>query len=67
MTIHEKIEELAELGKTYAQDGAFRSAARVFSDLSHIVKAHAKACDENFKPSRHIDNGPDSRGERKSR
>lgn len=67
MTIHEKIAELTELGKTYAEDGAFHSAARVFSDLSHVVKAHAKACDEDFRPSRHVDNGPDARGERKSR
>jgi hypothetical protein len=64
MTIHDKMRQQCQLARTYAEDGAFNSAARVLRDLAIVLEAHAKACDPAYRPSRHIDNGPESRGER---
>lgn len=65
MTIHDKIRQQTDLAKTYAEDGAFNSAARVLRDLAIVLEAHAKACDPAYRPTRHIGAGPDSFGERK--
>lgn len=45
MNIHERIDERASLAKTYAEDGAFRSAARVLAELSAELVKHADWCD----------------------
>ncbi|MER8786284.1 hypothetical protein NKH71_00200 [Mesorhizobium sp. M0983] len=45
MNIHEKLDERCGLAKTYAEDGAFHSAARVLKDLAATVEQHAIACD----------------------
>lgn len=45
MTVHQLIEEKTELAKTYAEDGAFHTAARVLEDLATHVSRHALACD----------------------
>lgn len=65
MNIHQKMRQQTELAKTYAEDGAFHSAGRVLRDLAAVLEAHGRACDPAYRPSRHIDNGPDSRGERR--
>lgn len=56
MNIHRLIEEKTDLAKTYADDGAFHSAARVLEDLATHVSRHAVACDAAFaeapKPGR---------------
>lgn len=44
MNIHELIEERISLAKTYAEDGAFMSAARVLRELARDVQTHAEAC-----------------------
>lgn len=44
MNIHERIEEQTSLAKSYAEDGAFFSAARVLRGLALEVQAHALAC-----------------------
>lgn len=41
MNIHERITEQTELAKSYAEDGAFRSAARVLRGLAQEIEAHA--------------------------
>jgi len=64
MNIHQKMRQQTDLAKTYAEDGAFYTAARVLRDIAVVLEAHAKACDPAYRPSRHVDNGPDSRGER---
>jgi len=46
MNIHERIAEQTELAKTYAEDGAFRTAARVMRNLADEVQEHADACDK---------------------
>lgn len=54
MNIHEIIAEKTELAKTYASDGAFRSAARVLRQLVDTIENHVDACDaamdERFPP-----------------
>lgn len=42
--IHAVIAERVALANAYAQDGAFRSAARVLSELAGLVTAHAIRC-----------------------
>jgi len=42
-TIHDRIKEQTELAKTYAEDGAFLSAARVLRQLAADLEAHGKA------------------------
>lgn len=44
MNIHERIEDQTELAKSYAEDGAFASAARVLRGLTQEVQSHAEAC-----------------------
>lgn len=46
MTIHGVIQEKTDLAKTYAEDGAFHSSARVLEDLATIVSRHAVECDK---------------------
>jgi hypothetical protein len=43
MNIHERIAEQTDLAKTYAEDGAFRTAARVFRNLADEIEAHDTA------------------------
>jgi len=45
MNIHEKMAERAELAAVYAEDGAFRTAARVLRELADTLEAHADYCD----------------------
>jgi hypothetical protein len=45
MTIHTLITEQTDLARTYAQDGAFRSAARVLRELATKLIEHADWCD----------------------
>jgi hypothetical protein len=45
MTIHDTFTEQTDLARTYAQDGAFRSAARVLRDLATKLIEHADWCD----------------------
>ncbi len=49
MSIHDRIKDRSELGKVYAEDGAFYSAARVFRELADEVELHAKACDAELE------------------
>lgn len=46
MNIHEYMAEKAELAAIYAQDGAFRTAAKILADLAEHLTAHANRCDE---------------------
>jgi lipopolysaccharide biosynthesis regulator YciM len=48
MSIHARIHELAGLAQTYAEDGAFRTAANVYRQLADEVQAHAEACDKEL-------------------
>lgn len=43
--IHKVMDDDYQLADTYAQDGAFHSAANVLQKLAEKVKDHAKACD----------------------
>lgn len=43
MNIHERISEQTDLAKTYAEDGAFRTAARVLRNLAEEIEAHDQA------------------------
>lgn len=43
--IHQTMKDDFELADTYAQDGAFHSAASVLQRLSEKVKQHADWCD----------------------
>lgn len=47
MNIHELIAEKVDLATTYADDGAFHSAARIFGQLMVDLQRHAMASD-NF-------------------
>lgn len=49
MNIHERIDDQVELAKSYAEDGAFRSAARVLRQIAREVENHADACDSEFR------------------
>lgn len=44
-SIHAIIREKTDLAKTYAEDGAFHTAARVLEDLATVVSRHAVATD----------------------
>ena len=44
-TIHDEMREKADLAFTYAEDGGFRSAARIFKE---IMKEYEKRADEAF-------------------
>jgi hypothetical protein len=46
MNIHERIAEQTSLAATYAEDGAFNSAARVLRELALTVQAHGDWCRE---------------------
>lgn len=43
MNIHERAAERISLAQTYAEDGAFRSAARVLRQLANELEAHDDA------------------------
>ncbi|CAN7164483.1 hypothetical protein LJR234_000328 [Mesorhizobium amorphae] len=43
VSIHSVIREKTDLAKTYAEDGAFHTAARVLEDLATVVSRHAVA------------------------
>lgn len=43
MNIHERIAEQVDLAKTYAEDGAFRTAGRVLRNLAEEVEQHGAA------------------------
>jgi hypothetical protein len=43
MNIHERISEQVDLAKTYAEDGAFRTAARVLRNLADEIEEHDRA------------------------
>jgi len=45
MSIHDTFQEKTSLAKTYAEDGAFRSAARVLNQLAGDLIKHADWCD----------------------
>lgn len=45
MNIHTLMQDQFDLAKVYAEDGAFRSAARILGDLTSSVTAHANWCD----------------------
>jgi hypothetical protein len=45
MNMHDTFTEQTELARTYAQDGALRSAARVLARLADTLVAHADWCD----------------------
>jgi hypothetical protein len=44
MNIHTLMLEKFDLARAYAEDGAFRSAARILGDLAKSVTAHADWC-----------------------
>ena len=44
-SIHERIGELIELAKTYAEDGAFRTAAARLREAADMLDTHANATD----------------------
>lgn len=44
-SIHSLIREQVGLAKTYADDGAFHTAASVLRRLADSLEAHASACD----------------------
>lgn len=43
MTIHETMDEKIGLAKTYAEDGAFFTAADILADLAETVRRHGDA------------------------
>lgn len=45
MNIHETILDSTDLAKAYAEDGAFRSAARVLRGLAQKIEEHAEWAD----------------------
>lgn len=45
MSIHDLIRERTDLAKTYAEDGAFRSAAGVLRQLADDLDLHMDRCD----------------------
>lgn len=47
-SIHTIMRNQVSLAKTYAEDGAFHSAARVLRELALTVEAHAVACDRDL-------------------
>lgn len=44
-TIHDKVRDGLSLAKTYADDGAFRTAAARLRTLADELEAHAAWCD----------------------
>lgn len=57
--IHQRINELTELAKTYAEDGAFHTAAAKLRQLADEIDAHMRATDARYtKPA------PEKPGER---
>lgn len=48
-SIHDTIKEKVELATIYADDGAFHTASRIFSELAETLSRHANACDEIMK------------------
>ena len=51
-TIHDRFTEGVELARTYAEDGAFLSAARVLRDVASDMQAHAEACNRELMEDR---------------
>lgn len=45
LSIHDRIGDKIELAQTYADDGAFYTAARVLREAADILQAHAEFCD----------------------
>jgi len=43
--IHDRVGDKIELAQTYADDGAFYTAARVLREAADILQAHAEFCD----------------------
>jgi hypothetical protein len=50
--MREVIREQTQLAQTFAEDGAYHSAARVLADLADKVKAHVIAFDRQFAAQR---------------
>lgn len=48
MDMRERIREQTGLAQTYADDGAYHTAARVLEQLADEVKAHAIAVDRHM-------------------
>lgn len=51
MNIHKRAAELVSLAQTYAEDGAFRSSARILRKLANELEAHAEAL---FDPAKRL-------------
>ena len=45
LSIHDRVGDKIELAQTYADDGAFYTAARVLREAADILQAHAEFCD----------------------
>lgn len=41
-TIHDEAAEKVELAKTYAEDGAFASAARIYREIANMYQRRAE-------------------------
>jgi hypothetical protein len=50
-TTHDYIAERVNLAKTYAEDGAFRTAADIFRELGAAIDAHIDAVEAGFRTS----------------
>lgn len=48
-TIHDEAAEKVELAKTYAEDGAFASAARIYREIADMYERRAEETYPDFK------------------
>lgn len=48
MAIHQDFDESVDLARTYAEDGAFNSAARVLRQLAERLEAHSSKCNDEL-------------------
>lgn len=51
LSIHDRVGDKIELAQTYADDGAFYTAARVLREAADILQAHAEFCDPLHSPT----------------
>lgn len=47
-TIHDEAAEKVELAKTYAEDGAFASAARIYREIADMYQRRAEEIHRDF-------------------
>ena len=49
LDMREHVREQAELAISYAEDGAYASAARVLRELARVTQAHAEAVTDDMQ------------------